>query len=89
MREKEVVIVMPLAKDGTLKKMIQKDGKIDEEIIAKITFQILQGLSYLHSKAVFHLDLKPSNVLMTDNHKAILSDYALAQLYDERLIKSK
>jgi mitogen-activated protein kinase kinase kinase len=84
-REGEVAVVMELAGEGTLKKYIQKNGKLSEDVVSKITCQILQGLSYLQINGISHKDLKPSNVLMTGNGNIQLSDYALAEIYDQRL----
>jgi calcium/calmodulin-dependent protein kinase I len=83
-REGEVAVVMELVQQGTLKKYIQKNGKLVEDSVSKITAQILQGLVYLHSNGILHKDLKPSNVLMVDRGVQ-LSDYALAEIYDQRL----
>jgi serine/threonine protein kinase len=55
--------VVPKAKflyDGTKKR--QTALKVD--VIANITFQILQGLSYLHENGVMHRNLKPENILI-------------------------
>ena len=76
---------MELAAEGTLKKYIQKNGKLAQGVVSKIASQILQGLSYLHSNGIIHKDLKPSNILMTGNGNIQLSDYALAEIYDQRL----
>lgn len=55
---------MELAKEGTLKKYINKQGKITEELTANFAQQILEGLYYLHTQNILHKDLKPNNVLM-------------------------
>ena len=42
--------------------------------------QILQGLQYLHSKNVVHLDLKPENLVVDASKKTIyLIDFGAAQ----------
>lgn len=82
----EVAVVMELAKEGTLKKYIQKNGKLPEEKASKIIGQVLQGLNYLHNNGILHKDLKPSNILLTNPELSIqLTDYAVAELYDQRL----
>ncbi len=40
--------------------------------------QVLKGLKYLHDNGIVHNDLKPSNILITGDKKAMLSDFALA-----------
>ena len=48
---------------------------LQEELIAKITSEILLGLEYLHYHSVKHLNLKPSNVLITADGQCKLLDF--------------
>lgn len=48
-----------------------------------ILLQILEGLAHLHARGYVHRDLKPSNVLRFPNGRHKLSDFGLAQIYDE------
>ena len=53
----------------------QKNKKlIPEQIIIEIIYQILSGLSYLHSKNFMHRDLKPENILLILNEYDINSN---------------
>ena len=79
---------MDLAKEGTLKKFVQKNGKITEEFASKVVRQILEGLLYLHSQGILHKDLKTTNILMVGESIKV-SDYALAELYDCRLLEGE
>ena len=77
---------MEVSQGGSLKKYIQKQGKLSEQESSSIAKQILEGLSELHHLNILHKDLKSSNVLMTNSENIKLSDYALAELYDPRLL---
>lgn len=83
--EKEVSIIMELSKEGTLKKYIQKNGAQPEEIASNFAESVLLGLDYLHNAGVLHKDLKTSNILMMPKNELQLSDFGIAEIYDERL----
>lgn len=49
-----------------------------------ITAGILKAVSYLHSKGIAHLDIKPANILLTANREPKLADFGLAlRIHDE------
>lgn len=47
------------------------------EIGLLFTVEILNGLHYLHSKNVFHGNLKPENVILTHTQRVVLTDFSL------------
>ncbi len=62
-----------------LSKRIPEGGSRDQRFIRKVAVEILDALSYAHKKQVYHRDLKPDNILITnrgDNVKII--DFGLA-----------
>ena len=63
--ETKYYIVMELCKGGDLFDKIVEMQIFDEKQAAEIMFQILSGLTYLHSKSIVHRDIKPENVLLT------------------------
>ncbi len=61
----------------TLDKLIkEKDLSITE--IENIAVQILEALSYAHSKNIVHRDIKPSNIMIKDGNVKIL-DFGIAK----------
>ena len=44
-----------------------------------IAKDILEGLAQLHAHNIFHLDLKPGNILLDDYSHAYLSDFGISQ----------
>jgi serine/threonine protein kinase len=68
-----------------LKKFLAKYGSnsnFNLEIIKSISFQMLQGLTYLHSNMILHRDLKPANILINPDTLVIqLADFGLARSF--------
>jgi serine/threonine protein kinase len=47
--------------------------------------QILEGVSYMHSKGVFHRDLKPQNILINSSGLVKIADFGLGRIVGKRL----
>lgn len=57
---------------------LMKDSDMDITQIRNIIFQTLQGLQYIHSKGLFHRDMKPENLLESQGTVKI-ADFGLAK----------
>lgn len=58
-----------------------RDGSfIEFEEITRLAHEIGTALDYAHSKGVIHRDIKPHNILITQDGRAIVSDFGLALL---------
>lgn len=54
------------------------------ETVKRLLYQLLQGLAYLHSRDILHLDLKPANLLVsTDAQLLKIADFGLSQECDD------
>jgi serine/threonine protein kinase len=57
-----------------------KTGRgLDHKRIKSIMYQLLEGITFLHSNRVFHRDLKPSNILLGDDDRVLICDLGLSR----------
>ncbi|XP_046390628.1 death-associated protein kinase related-like [Ischnura elegans] len=61
----EMVLVLELAPGGELQMLLDRDEVPEEVEAARLMSQILDGIAYLHSINVAHLDIKPQNLVLT------------------------
>ncbi|MEP7289680.1 MAG: serine/threonine-protein kinase [Chloroflexota bacterium] len=60
-----------------LKRLRQQKKFLEPEHVVNIITQIGSALDYAHSKGVIHRDIKPSNIMLTEDDRAILTDFGL------------
>ena len=46
--------------------------------LLSMSVEILEGLAQLHAVDVWHLDLKPANILLDEHRHAYLSDFGIS-----------
>jgi serine/threonine protein kinase len=72
-------IAMKYIRGGTLKGLIEREGTLPVARAATILTQVGSALDYAHRKGVIHRDVKPSNILLSEEGWAYLSDFGLAR----------
>jgi death-associated protein kinase len=88
--KQEVILVLELVSGGELFDYLATKDCVSEDEAVEFLKQILEGVSYLHSKQLIHLDLKPENIMMKthDNHHVKLIDFGLSRkLKDGDVVK--
>lgn len=77
-----IFIVMPRCKNGSIQSMMNEKYLTVREVL-KYSLEFLTGLQYVHAHKLIHYDIKPTNVLINNNGKAVLTDFGLAKYMDE------
>jgi serine/threonine-protein kinase len=71
--------VMPYYRRGCLRDRVKELGPIEPFGALDWTFQVLEGLSAVHQAGLVHRDVKPHNVMLGDDDRALLADFGLAR----------
>ncbi|XP_021640216.2 CBL-interacting serine/threonine-protein kinase 17 isoform X2 [Hevea brasiliensis] len=76
----KIYMVLEYVNGGELFDRIASKGKLSEAQGRKLFQQLIDGVSYCHSKGVFHRDLKLENVLVDAKGNIKISDFGLSAL---------
>ncbi|TDD71188.1 serine/threonine protein kinase [Actinomadura darangshiensis] len=71
-------IVMEFVESCSLNRLVAEDGPLGVRRTAEIGAAVLSVLRTSHSAGILHRDVKPSNVLICDDGRVLLSDFGLA-----------
>ena len=72
-------IVMQLLQGQTLEERLTEERQIPVPTALDIITDVANGLAAAHAKGIVHRDLKPANIMLTEDGKARLTDFGLAQ----------
>ncbi|MDR0520121.1 MAG: protein kinase [Clostridiales Family XIII bacterium] len=72
-------IVMELIEGRPLSDIISEKGPLDYRIVLKISEQIASALSVAHKNNIIHRDVKPHNILITQDGHAKITDFGIAR----------
>ena len=80
-REDDIAfIVMQYVPGLSLKDYIRDHAPLSVDESTEFTRQILDGLAAIHEAGIIHRDIKPQNVLMSDQRHLKLTDFGIARL---------
>lgn len=72
-------IVMELVRGKTLKQIITEEGKLAWKWAVDISIQIASALETAHKHGIVHRDIKPHNIIITEDGVAKVTDFGIAK----------
>ncbi|OGU34471.1 MAG: hypothetical protein A3K13_13475 [Gemmatimonadetes bacterium RIFCSPLOWO2_12_FULL_68_9] len=70
--------IMPFIKGEALRAKLAREGELPVGEAVRILRDVADALAYAHREGVIHRDIKPDNVLLSDNH-AVVTDFGVAK----------
>lgn len=63
----------------TLAALLAREGRLDEPRTLGLAIGVTRALAFAHSRGVIHRDIKPDNVLLTEQGEPVLTDFGIAR----------
>jgi serine/threonine-protein kinase len=81
-------LVMELVEGGTLRELLTERGPMPPHAVAAVLRPVLGGLAAAHRAGLVHRDVKPENVLISDEGEVKIVDFGLVRAVAEAGITS-
>jgi serine/threonine-protein kinase len=75
-------LVMDFVEGESLAERIEREGALAEGPVLEWAYQLLDALGYCHGQGIIHRDIKPQNVIIRFDGRAVLVDFGLVKLWD-------
>ncbi len=72
-------IVMELIEGRTLRETLDAEGALSPTTALDIALQVAKGLDHAHQQGLVHRDIKPGNILLDDQGRALITDFGIAK----------
>ncbi|MCM2580434.1 serine/threonine-protein kinase, partial [Streptomyces meridianus] len=81
-------IVMELIEGASLADVIREEGNLSPLRAAEVGLEVLDVLRAAHGQGILHRDVKPSNVLISEDGRVVLTDFGIAQVEGDPSVTS-
>src|SRR3954463_1307929 len=78
---------MPYVDGESLRQRINRETQLPIEEAVRLCSEVAEALEYAHSKGIVHRDVKPENILLSQNH-ALLADFGIARALQQQEARS-
>lgn len=78
-KDKIHYIVMEYIKGKTLKEVIIEKGKLSTAEAVNFSIQIAEAISHAHKNHIIHRDIKPHNIMITEDNRVKVTDFGIAR----------
>ncbi len=75
-----IFIVMELVRGGSLLDRVKKHGPLPPRMAVEVTLLMMDALKVAHSRGVIHRDIKPQNVLLSNDGGIRVTDFGIARI---------
>ncbi len=84
--EDSLYMVLEMCKKGVVMKvgMDEKADPYDDEICRCWFRDLILGIEYLHAQGVVHRDIKPDNLLLTEDDVLKISDFGVSEMFEKK-----
>jgi serine/threonine-protein kinase len=72
-------IVFEYIPGANLKGLVERTGPLPERDALRLGLQVARGLAFAHGQGLVHRDVKPQNVLLTEEGRAKVTDFGIAR----------